>query len=62
MATVVEALLGAVMLDGGEAALRQVMENLGLTHALLNTVTPFPLMLWMMQISARVDMIIETPT
>ena len=35
MATTVEAILGAVHLDGGEEALAAVMERLGLTHELL---------------------------
>lgn len=35
MATTVEAILGAVHLDGGDTALTMVMENLGLTHELL---------------------------
>jgi ribonuclease-3 len=39
MATTVEAILGAVHIDGGDAALAQVMESLGLTHTLLEEVT-----------------------
>ncbi|KAF2278957.1 uncharacterized protein EI97DRAFT_372268 [Westerdykella ornata] len=35
MATTVEAILGAVHLDGGDAALGQVMDTLGLNHPLL---------------------------
>jgi hypothetical protein len=35
MSTAMEAILGAVHLDGGEEALVQVMERLGLSHALL---------------------------
>ncbi|OKL55939.1 hypothetical protein UA08_08641 [Talaromyces atroroseus] len=35
MATTVGAILGAVHLDGGDAALAMVMDNLGLTHDLL---------------------------
>ncbi|KAF1809634.1 ribonuclease III [Eremomyces bilateralis CBS 781.70] len=35
MATTVEAILGAVFIDGGDAALAQVMGTLGLTHTLL---------------------------
>ncbi|KAF1807834.1 hypothetical protein P152DRAFT_324198 [Eremomyces bilateralis CBS 781.70] len=39
MATTVEAILGAVHVDGGNAALGLVMVKLGLTHALLDVVT-----------------------
>jgi ribonuclease III len=39
MATTVEAILGAVHVDGGDAALGLVMAKLGLTHALLDVVT-----------------------
>ncbi|KAF1963887.1 hypothetical protein BU23DRAFT_495047 [Bimuria novae-zelandiae CBS 107.79] len=39
MATTVEAILGAVHVDGGDAALGMVMAKLGLTHALLDVVT-----------------------
>jgi hypothetical protein len=39
MATTLEAILGAVHLDGGDIALAQVMDHLGLTHPLLETVT-----------------------
>jgi len=35
MATTVEAILGAAHIDGGDAALAQVMQSLGLTHDLL---------------------------
>ncbi|KAK5214803.1 hypothetical protein LTR72_012078 [Exophiala xenobiotica] len=37
MATTVEAILGAVMLDGGADALSAVLLTLGLTHSLLET-------------------------
>lgn len=37
MATTVEAILGAVHWDGGDEALGQVMERLGLTHSLLQS-------------------------
>ena len=39
MATTVEAILGAVHVDGGDAALGMVMAKLGLTHTLLDVVT-----------------------
>ena len=39
MATTVEALLGAIYLDGGHAALVRSMENLGLIHPALTSVT-----------------------
>ena len=39
MATTVEAILGAVHRDGGEAAMARVMETLGVTHARLEPVT-----------------------
>lgn len=42
MATTIEAILGAVHRDGGDAALEKVMERLGLTHALLEAVTSNP--------------------
>jgi hypothetical protein len=42
MATTVEAILGAVHLDGGDAALATVMGNLGLTHDLLVMSFPCP--------------------
>jgi hypothetical protein len=35
MATTLEAILGAVHLDGGDTALTAVMQRLGLTHELL---------------------------
>jgi dsRNA-specific ribonuclease len=38
MSTTMEAILGAVHLDGDEIALAQVMERLGLTHKLLKVV------------------------
>jgi len=37
MATTVEAILGAAHVDGGDAALAQVMQSLGLTHDLLGS-------------------------
>lgn len=39
MATTVEAILGAVHVDGRDAALGLVMARLGLNHALLEVVT-----------------------
>jgi ribonuclease-3 len=39
MATTVEAILGAVYMDGGESALAAVFVILGLTHPLLQVVT-----------------------
>jgi ribonuclease III len=42
MATTVEAVLGAVYLDGGDDALSAVMVSLGLTHPLLQQVTSNP--------------------
>lgn len=44
MATTVEAILGAVHLDGGDEALTTVMDRLGLTHNLLTVtwICPFP--------------------
>ena len=41
MATTVEAILGAVHIDGGDAALEHVMAHLGLHHELLNPVMYF---------------------
>lgn len=43
MATTVEAILGAVHLDGGDQALASVMTNLSLTSDLLVTFTPLTL-------------------
>ena len=39
MATTVEAILGAVHLEGGDETLSMVMDNLGLTHDLLTTIS-----------------------
>lgn len=39
MATTVEAILGAVYMDGGDGALNAVLVNLGLTHQYLESVT-----------------------
>lgn len=39
MATTIEAIIGAVELDGGRAAAGEVIEGLGLSHDLLNLVT-----------------------
>jgi hypothetical protein len=36
MSTTIEAILGAVHLDGGDNALSAAMANIGLTHELLN--------------------------
>lgn len=41
MAATVEAILGAVHLDGGNDALATVMEHLGLSHELLSQVVTF---------------------
>lgn len=38
MATTLEAIMGAVFLDRGEAAMQAVMARLGLDHALLHVV------------------------
>jgi hypothetical protein len=49
MAATVEAILGAVHCDGGDQALGQVMETLGLTHDLLESgnVLSLPMLLIM---------------
>jgi len=39
MATTIEAICGAVFLDGGDDALGAVLETLGLTHPFLEVVT-----------------------
>lgn len=47
MATCVEAILGAVLLDGGEPALARVLRTLDMSHEFLEavTLTPLPLLL-----------------
>jgi len=48
MATTIQAILGAVHVDGGDAALAQVMASLGLTHALLEVVTYYSILFLIM--------------
>lgn len=57
MADTLEAIIGAVELDGGSEALRRVVTRLGLVHALISSVTSNLLLLSLQETISTINLV-----